>query len=82
MSFVEMIKTARKEQLYIVYGRDNGKAAWYCIQVDQLKLAVFKAHLKTKPDVIHLDSYGKVLYCGWGKNPPQDIINEIRDQYS
>ena len=82
MSFAEMIKTTRKEQLYIVRGRDKDKAAWYCVQVDKMKLPAFQADMKSKPDIIHLDSYGKVLYSGWGDNPPQDILDAIRNEFS
>ena len=81
MSFAEMLKTSRKELLYIVRGTDKGKPAWYCLLVDKMKHPLFAAYMKTKPDIIHLDEYGKVLYSGWGDNPPQDIIDELRATY-
>ena len=81
MSFAEMLKTSRGELLYIVRGKDQGKAAWYCLLVDKMKLPLFLGTMKTSPDVIHLDDFGKVLYSGWGEDPPQDLIDDIRAQH-
>jgi len=76
-----MLKTSRSELLYIVRGKDKGKAAWYCLLVDKRKQPLFIAHMKTKPDIVHLDDYGKVLYSGWGQNPPLDITDQLAASY-
>ena len=80
MSFVEKIQNSLGELVYLVHGKDKGKDAWHYLLVDKLKLAIFLQDVKSgKLDVTN---YGVVLYSGWGENPPQHIIDEVKAKYS
>jgi len=81
MSFAEKLKNSQGELLYIVRGKDKGRAAWYYVLIDKMKLPLFKAKMKTKPDIIHLDDYGTILECGWGENPPDAVTDRVKGQY-
>lgn len=80
MSFLEKIKSSRSELLYLVRGKDKGRECWHYILVDKQKLPMFKVKVKT--DFIDLDEYGQVLHSGWGKNPPDELAEQVKAEYS
>jgi hypothetical protein len=77
------MKKARGSQgnlVYLVKGTDKGKAAWHYVLIDKLKLPLFREMLKTgRLDVAR---YGKVLYSGWGENPPAAMVESVKKCYS
>ncbi len=80
MSFLEKIQTSRGDLVYIVRGEDRGRKAWHYVLVDKVKLPLFKQKLKEGDlDVSH---YGEILYSGWGENPPPEIVEAVKRQYS
>lgn len=66
--------------MYLIKGRNSGRMAWYYILVDKTKLTSFKQNMLKKND-INLSEYGKIIYSGWGKNPPEEIIKIIKKEY-
>ncbi len=80
MSFLEKVKTSRSELLYLVRGKNSGKACWHYILVDKAKLEMFKVKVKT--DFIDLTQYGEVLHSDWGENPPEELAQQIKEEYS
>lgn len=80
MSFLEKLQNSQGELVYLVRGKNKGREVWHYILVDKAKLPIFSA--KVKSGALDIAEYGKILYSGYGKNPPQDIIDAIKKQYS
>ena len=59
-------------------GNNRGRKAWHYLLVDEDKLDAYNA-LFSDGNRPKLDcaKYGKVLYSGWGENPPEDIKLKI-----
>ena len=72
-------KRADANLLYLVRGIDDNRPAWYYVLVERLKLHMFKRALNN--NIIHLDKYGKILYSAYGKNPPAEIKQKIREEF-
>ena len=66
--------------LRIVRGNDRGKPALYYLLVDREKVDEYETQVKTGK--INIAMYGKVLYSGFGKDPPDDKKRMIMWQYS
>lgn len=77
-TFAEKIKTSQIELLYLVRGKDKGRAAWYFLQVDKMKLPIFLNKLKLLQSAFPLHDYGEIIECGWGENPPEDVVKRIQ----
>ena len=75
LSFTAKAISSRKERIYLVQGVDAGREAWYYVLVDALKLSLFLQALNTPR--IELERYGKVLYSGYGKEPPSEITDQL-----
>lgn len=78
--FTDKIQTSRGELVYLVRGEDSGRKVWHYVFVDKAKQALFKQMIKSES--IDVAQYGKVLYSGWGENPPPEIAEAIKKQYS
>ena len=65
-------------RLFLVRGLDRGRKAWHYLLVDEDKLdaynAIFSDESRPRFDCA---KYGKVLYSGWGEEPPKDIKLKI-----
>ena len=79
-SFKTLVEKSSNELVYLVRGKDNGKAAWHYVYVDKNKLPIFLK--KVESGSIDVAEYGKVLYSGWGEDPSQDIVDKIKEEYS
>ena len=66
--------------LYLVRGKDKDKPAWHYVLVDKEKENQFRAQVATGK--IDVAEYGKVLYSGWGKDPPEEKEKQISDQFT
>ena len=62
--------------VFLVRGKDRGKNCWHYVLVDEDKVEQFKEKVKTSGN-IDVANYGKTLYSGWGKDPPQEIKDKI-----
>ena len=77
--------TWRKEEegrrVYLVRGKDRGRPVWHYVLVvdDEDTLDNFKE--KVKSGRFDVADYGRVLHSGWGKDPPTDIRERIKDEY-
>ena len=65
--------------VYLVRGKDKDKPAWHYVLVDEKKENQFKAQVATGN--IDVAEYGKILYSGWGKDPPEEKKKQINDQF-
>ena len=77
--FSETLSKKRGNLVYLVRGKDKGKAAWHYVLVDKVKLPVFLK--KTQGGSLDVADYGKVLYSGWGQDPPDEIRQKIQDEF-
>ncbi len=69
-----------EKNVYLVRGKDDGKAAWHYVLVDEEKLENFK--VKVASGQMDVADYGKVLFSGWGKDPPQEKVDIIDKKYA
>lgn len=74
-SFAQKIGNTRNDLLFVVNGNNNNIDYWCILMVDKLKLDIFKRKLGGN---ICVQDFGKVLEWGYGKNPPQSIIDEFK----
>ena len=80
MSFTRKLHNSLGEFVYLVRGKSNGREAWHYIVVDKLKITLFKQALKSGS--LNVSEYGAILYSGWGKNPPQHIVDAVKTERS
>ncbi len=76
---VKKINYLNKAAVFLVRGNDGDNPAWHYIAVDKLKLSLFKK--KLKEGSFDIASYGKILCSGWGKNPPTEVAQKMKDLY-
>ena len=80
MAFVDKITSSSQQLIYLVRGKNQGHDAWHYISIhNRLMLPIFLEN--TKYNNLDISKYGKILYSGWGKNPPDDIIKQINEAY-
>ncbi|KJV63794.1 hypothetical protein APHMUC_0072 [Anaplasma phagocytophilum str. ApMUC09] len=36
---------------------------------------------KSKSGSMDVALYGEILYSGWGENPPEDMVQKIKDEF-
>ena len=66
--------------VYLVRGKDRDRDSWHYVLVDKIKLTAFLAAVQS--GTIDVAKFGKVLYSGWGKNPPEDIVRKVEEEFS
>ncbi len=65
-----MTKQSNKREV-VVLGKNQGKQAWWVVEVSATKEPILLHHIKTR-DNLELDEYGTVVRSGWG-DPPEDV---------
>ncbi|MFT6107059.1 MAG: oligoribonuclease NrnB/cAMP/cGMP phosphodiesterase (DHH superfamily) [Rickettsiales bacterium] len=65
--------------VYLVKGVDDNRNAWYYVLVEREKLPEFLKALND--DIIHLESYGQILNSAYGEEPPEEITEQIKQEY-
>ena len=66
------------ERVYLVRGKDRGRAAWHYVLAKKHLLGLF---LKlTKGGRLDVADFGAVLRSGWGKDPPEGTGDKIRKE--
>ena len=68
-------KYQRKDNIFLVRGKDKGKRAWHYVEVKKATSGLF--HKKTKDGSIDVANFGTVLASGWGEDPPANKQKEI-----
>ena len=65
-------------RVFLVRGTDRGRKSWHYLLVDEDKLDAYNALFSdgSRPS-IDVAKYGKVLYSGWGEDPPEDVKLKI-----
>jgi hypothetical protein len=73
------ILTPKADKVFLVRDNHNGEDVWFYILVDAVKLPIFRK--KIGRESIDLQGYGKILYSGYGKNPPEDIKKKLHQEF-
>ncbi len=70
------------DRLYLVRGKDRGRPAWhYVLLVDDEEIRKqFEENVAS--GTVDVAEYGQVLKSGWGKDPPNDFVDELHKEYS
>lgn len=79
-SYKDALKGEKAELLHLIKGTAENKKAWYFVEVFKHKLPIFGNAMKN--DHVDLVQYGKVLYSGWGDNPPAELVKVVEDEYN
>jgi hypothetical protein len=73
-------RTIRSENVYLVKGCDStGRAAWYYVLVSPLKMRLFEH--QSKSGSMNLNDFGVILRSGYGENPPEDAVQQAREEF-
>jgi hypothetical protein len=78
-SFTSNLMASRTDELtYLVRGEDKGRKAWHYIIVDKAKLPIFLKRIEK--ETIDIADYGTVIFSGWGENPPEEIVEKVKNK--
>ena len=79
-SFVSSLFASRPDCIFLVKGKDTtNRQAWYYVTVDKSKKDTFESLQGAQS--LNLNDYGKILYSGYGDEPPEDIKKTMEDEY-
>jgi hypothetical protein len=67
------------QKIYLSQGRCNGTSTWHYVKVDALKVPLLKQAVKSGS--VDVADFGEVICSGWGKNPPESVIEMIQKKY-
>ena len=67
-------KENSNERIYLVRGKDSGRAAWQYVLVKKHLLSLFLK--QSKGGFLYAADFGAVLHSGWGKDPPDGTTFE------
>ena len=81
-NFTSIVKASQGGLVYLAQGKEKptNQDAWYYVQIKSKSLVPI--FLKKIKDGIDLLDYGTILYSGWGAEPPEDIRQKIKVQFS
>lgn len=65
--------------IHIVTAEDRGVEAWYCVLVNKNSVKEFSESMNDNN--IPVDAYGRILKSGWGDTPPEEVLQELQNEY-
>ena len=71
-------KENSNDRIYLVRGKDRGRAAWHYVFVKKHLLGLFLK--RTNGGSLDVTDFGDILRCGWGKDPPEGTIDKILEE--
>ena len=63
------------DRIYLVRGKDKGRAAWHYVLAKKHLLGLFLK--RTNGGSVNVADFGAVLRSGWGKDPPEGTTDKI-----
>ena len=69
------------ERIHLVRGKGHGRAAWHYVLLDDDPEKTREYHQAVASGDINVADYGKLLKSGWGRDPPQEVKDEIYRPY-
>ena len=81
-SFAEATKSSRTSNIFLVTGGQDksGRDAWYYVLVEPTKVGSFQE--KIKSGSINLIDYGEIVDSGFGKYPPENVQQKMKEEYN
>lgn len=67
------------QKIYLSKGLYEGNYTWHYVVVDALKQPLFKKAVKS--GAFDVADYGEVIVSGWGKEPPESVVEMIQKKY-
>ncbi len=72
---------------YVVRGKDGDRPSWHYVVLKDDEELIRDFIKKTQgenagKETINVADYGEVLKSGWGKDPPQEVADELEKYYS
>jgi hypothetical protein len=78
--FVSRLNAAALSDIFLIRAKDNtGRPAWYYFRTHRGKKRAFEVAIEK--GTVQLTDYGKVLFSGYGANPPADVVERMRVEY-
>ena len=69
------------ERIFLVTGEDRGRACWHYVKGEDNK-DTRKAFLDAvATGHANVADYGEIVKSGWGKDPPDNVKEEIKEKY-
>ena len=65
----------KKENIFLLRSKIKDKTAWYYLDVFPNKVVLFEKRIGAQS--LDLKEYGKILFYGWGDEPPKEIKQKI-----
>ncbi len=66
--------------LYNIRYMDRGRHAWHCVLLKDDEETI-REFIKDDNCASNLSRYCEVLKSGWGKDPPQEVVDELFEPY-
>ena len=81
-NFRYKVETSRNDTMVLVTGGQDkvGRSAWYYVQIEPTKTLQFRNTLKTGQ--LTLTDFGKIIYSGFGENPPEEAKRLMKEMYN
>lgn len=65
----------------VYFVKDSSQPAWFYMLVPKEKLPVLEYRLSLTEGETELTDYGEIVASGWGEEPPEDVVERIREEY-
>ena len=69
------------ERIQLVRGKDHGRAAWHYVLFNDDPEKTREFYQAVASGHFDVAGYGKLLKSGWGRDPPQEVVDEINRPY-
>jgi hypothetical protein len=76
----DLFKYLANNCIYLIKGNDNNLNAWYYVLVNPSLRQEFKKALHD--DIIHIEQYGIIINSAYGKKPPKNIDDHIKQKFN
>ena len=63
----------------LINGIEEGRSAWFFLKLSKKTYDKYKKGIRCEP--FNVGSYGDILACGWGDNPPEDVVAHMQELY-
>ena len=69
------------KSIRLTKGNDGGRPAWYFVVIDKEKWVQMNEEMSLQDGNIYnvVIKYGKILFSGFGEDPPQDLVDRVND---
>lgn len=77
----EKLAASRADLIFLIKGKDvTHRKAWYYVFIDPQKKHLL-SHKNTASASFNIAEMGRILYSGYGENPPAEIKKIMLEEY-